>query len=90
MCGVTLRDKKWTADLMECLGVAGVEEVLSHGRLRWYGHVEHTDSRDWVSTCRKLQIEGTKDKGRGRNKLTEWVKVGMKRLGLFKEDAQDR
>jgi len=26
---------------MDCFGVGIVDEVVSCGRLRWYGHVEH-------------------------------------------------
>jgi len=29
--GMTLRDRKRTAELMECLAVVSVEEVVSHG-----------------------------------------------------------
>jgi len=56
MYGVTLRDKKRTVELMNCLGVVSVElqEVISQGRLRWYGHVDIVERKDkcaWVSTC---------------------------------------
>jgi len=67
MSGVTLRDRKQTAELMDCLEVVSVEEVVCCRRLRWYGHVERKDMSDCVSACRELQVEGTKSKGRGRN-----------------------
>jgi len=38
MCGVTLRDRIWFADSTRFngpLGVAGMVEVVSHGRMRW-------------------------------------------------------
>jgi len=34
MCGVTLRDRRRTAELMDCLGVVSVEEVVCCGSLR--------------------------------------------------------
>jgi len=37
MCGVALRDRKRTAELIDCLGVVSVEEVVNRGRIRWYG-----------------------------------------------------
>jgi len=65
-----------------------VEEVVSYGRLRWYGHMDRIDKSDWVSVCRELQVELTKGKGRVRKTGNECVKVGhMKRLGLIKDDA---
>jgi len=45
---------------------------------------------DWVLAYRKLQVEGTKKKGRGRKTWNECVKVDMKRLGLVKDDAYSR
>jgi len=29
MCGVTLRDGMWTEELMDCLGVVSVDEVIT-------------------------------------------------------------
>jgi len=55
MSGVTLRDRKCTAELMDCLVVVSVEEVVCRGRLRLYGHVERKDMKDRVSACRELQ-----------------------------------
>jgi len=40
---------------------------------------------DWLSACRELQVEGTKDKGSGRKMWNECVNVNKKRLGLFKD-----
>jgi len=39
---------KQTEELMDCLGVLGVEEVVSSERLRWYRHEERTEKSDWV------------------------------------------
>jgi len=65
MYGVTLRDRKRTAELMDCLGVVIVDKVVSRRRLRQYEHVEGKDMSDWVSACRELQVEGSKGKVRG-------------------------
>ena len=40
MCGVSLKDRKRSADLYSLLRVQSVAEVVKHGRLRWFGHVE--------------------------------------------------
>jgi len=37
MCGVN-------AELMDCLGVVSVREVVSCRPLRWYGHVKRIDN----------------------------------------------
>ena len=40
MCGVLLKDRKHSVDLYSLLEVQSVAEVVRHGRLRWFGHVE--------------------------------------------------
>jgi len=50
----------------------------------------HKDKNDWVSACRKLQVEGIKSKERSTKMWNEFVKVDMKWFGLFKKDAQNR
>jgi len=66
ICGVTLRYRERTTELINCLGIVRVDEVVCHGRQRWYGLVERNDESDWVSPCNEVQIEGTKSKGKGR------------------------
>jgi len=43
-----------------------------------------------TSACRKLCIEGTYGKKRGRKTWNEYWKIDMKRCRLIKEDAWDR
>jgi hypothetical protein len=64
--------------------------LVRHGRLRWFGHVERKNKSDWVSACRKLEVEGVRGKGRGRTTWDECVRDDINGLGLRKEDAQDR
>jgi len=68
MCDATLRDRKRTVELMDCLGIVGMEEVVSQGRLRWYEHVESKDRSDWLSACMDLQVEGANGKVRSGRK----------------------
>jgi len=68
MCGVSLKDKRRSTDLLKLMGIAGIEEVLDRSALRWLGHVERKDDLDWVLKCRQMVVVG--DAGRGRGKLT--------------------
>ena len=65
MCGVTLKDRKSSQELLGRLGVEDVVEVVRRGRLLWFGHVERKSQDDWVKMCRDLVVEGTRRKGRG-------------------------
>ena len=70
MCGVTLRDCRSSAELLDLLFVVGVGDMVRRGgRLRWFGHVErkmHASADDWVSRCRFLAVDGNRRAGRSR------------------------
>ena len=63
---------------------------VRQGRLRWFGHVERKDQRDWVSACRDMSVTGQRGRGRGRKTWKECIYDDMKKMKLRKEDAQDR
>jgi hypothetical protein len=90
MCGVTLKHRQRSQDLLERLGIVGVAERVRRGRLRWFGHVERKNADDWVKKCREMVVEGSKSRGRNRKTWMECVEGDMLKLGLSRVDAQDR
>src|SRR3989441_935115 len=90
MSGVILKDRRTCEELRQGLGIERVERVVSRGRLTWYGHVELKNADDWVSKCRNLEVVGGIRKGRGKKTWIECVTTDMKKIGLKKEDAQNR
>ena len=46
MCGVSLKDRKHSVDLYSLLGIQSVADVVRHGRLRWFGSLEHRSVDD--------------------------------------------
>ncbi len=87
---MTLKDRRTSEELRHVLGIEGVDSVGSRGRLIWFGHVERKEDNDWVSKCRNLEAIGGIKKGRGKKTWNECVAADMKKLGLKKEDAQNR
>ena len=61
MCGISLKDRQRSGDLLRRLGIVGVEEIMDNSALRWLGHLERKRDLDWVSNCRQIEVEG----GRG-------------------------
>ena len=43
---------------------------MDNSALRWLGHVERKGDPDWVSNCRRIEVEGEVCRGRGMN--TGW------------------
>ena len=60
MCGVTLKDRKRSEDLLGRLGIESIAEVVRRGRLRWFGHVERMSADNWVSACREIEVAGSR------------------------------
>ena len=78
MCGVTLRNGKSSEEIRNRLGIVSVSDLMRHGRLRWFGHVERKDTDDWVSACRNMAVSGE----RGRKTWKECVADDMRLLRL--------
>jgi hypothetical protein len=67
-----------------------VSDVVQRGRLRWVGHVQRKDDRDWVKACQRLEVGGKRGRGRGKKTWRECVEEDMRMFGLREVDAQDR
>ena len=89
MCGVTLKDRKLSEDLLDSLGVESVAVVVKRSRSRWFRHVERTSEDNWVSACRAIEVKGSRGRGRGRKTWEECVTENMKTVGVTREEARD-
>jgi hypothetical protein len=90
MCGVSLKDRRSSLELLDCMGIVCICERMRRCRLSWFGHVERKSGDDWVSKCRDLVVEGARGVGRGKKKWFECVANDMRDLGLKRGDAMDR
>ena len=66
MSGVNLGNKMPSVVLRSSLSIEGVMDVVSRGRLRWFGHIVCKGREEWVSACRNLKVRGSRGRGRGR------------------------
>ena len=53
MCGVTLKDRKSSQELLDRLNFVDISDRVRRGRLRWFGHMECKSVDDWMSRCRE-------------------------------------
>jgi hypothetical protein len=90
MCGVTLRDRVPSEELLERLDVVCVTELITRGRLRWFGHVERKEDSDWVKACQKFEVIGKTGRGRNRKTWMECINKDLKDKRLNASDAQNR
>jgi hypothetical protein len=83
MCGVKLRDRKSSSELMSMVGLSeDMVTLVRKSRLRWYGHVMRRD--EGVGIRRVLEFEVAGEIGRGRPPMgwKEQVEKDMVKAGL--------
>ena len=90
MCGVLLKDRRRSADLLKLMGISGVEEIMDSSALRWPGHVKKKEELDWESLCRGIEVEGQVRRGRKMNTWGGRMDRLMKNRDLQVEMAADR
>jgi len=90
MVGVKLSDRVSSEELRRKLNLEEIGVVLRRRRLRWFGHVERKDEKDWVKMCSHLEVDGKRPKGRPRKTWLETIQSDMRVVGLKAQDPLDR
>ena len=75
ICSAKLADKIPTAVLHQKLDLDEITAVLCTRRLRWYGHVQRATS--CINSITRLELPGTRDRGRPRKTWSACVKNDM-------------
>ena len=71
ICGVSLKDKRSSEELLKLLGIECIKQKMRNDRLRWLGHVERKGEDDWVRKCRGIEMGPTKQGGQ----IMNWDRV---------------
>ena len=51
------------------LELEDIISVLQRNRLRWHGHLLRKEDNDWVKKCMDYKVEGTRPRGRERERI---------------------
>ena len=81
MCGVSLKDRKRSDELLNRLGIECVENKIQRGRLRWFGHVERKEENNWVKKCTRMNVIGVVDRGAPRKNVEKLCQEGHEGYG---------
>ena len=66
MCGVSLKHRKRSDELLSRLGIECFKNKIQRARLRWFGHVEQKEENDWVKKCTRMNVTGVVGRGAPR------------------------
>ena len=90
MCGVSLRNRKTSAELRQRMGVEVITDVVRRGRLPWYGHVVRKEQNDWVKKVTLFNVKGTRPSGRPKKTWKTTVLADMKALCINHDEDMER
>ena len=63
---------------------------MRRGRLRWFGHLERQDDKNWVKACEKIEIAGKRGRGRGKKPWSQCIDKNLRAPQLKVRDGLDR
>ena len=90
MCGVKLRDRKRTRELMSMLGLYDyIVASVGQSRLRWYGDVMRKEVAYGIRRVLDVNIAEVVGQGRTRLEWRQAVEKDVLKMGLS-EDVLDR
>ena len=88
MCGVQLKDRKRSTDLMFMLGSCKtIDRLAMANSVHWYGHVLRREDGHVLRNALDFVVEGQMKKGRPKMTLKKQVDEESVKIGVRKEDA---
>ena len=92
MCGVKLRDRKRSDELLSMLGLKeDIVTLVRRSRLRWYGHVLRRSEGEGIRRVLELVVvEGETRRGRPKLEWREQMDKDRVKAGLGNVEAEDR
>ena len=91
MCGVQLKDRKISTDLMFMLGLnETMDQLAMANSICWYGHVLKRDVGHILREALDFEVDGQRRKMRPKRTWKRYVEEESVRVILTREDAHCR
>ena len=88
ICGVQIKDKESSMDLISILGLnQTIEQFALANIVRWYGHVLRREDGHVMRRAQDLEVEGQRKKARSKRTWKKQVEEKSLKVGLGREDA---
>ena len=88
MCGVQLKDRKRSTDLMFMFGLsATIDQLAIANSVRWYGHVLRREDRHVLRRAIDFKVESQRKIGRPKRTWQKQEDEGSVKIDLRREDA---
>ena len=92
MCGSSVGDNSSSDILRSKLGITPITNLVSRGRLRWFGHMSRKDDTDWLRRVQALEVDpcGASLRGRPPKSWSEAVMDDLREYRLSIRDTRVR
>ena len=88
LCGVQLKDRKSSMDLMLMFGLnETIDHLAMANSVHWDGHVLRREDGHVIRRALDFEVEGQRKKGRPNRTWKKQVEEESVKVGLRKEDA---
>ena len=88
MCGVQLKDRKRSMDLMSMLCLKEtIDQLAMANSVHWYGHALKREDSHVMRRALDIEVEGQRKKGRPRRTWKKQVEEESMKVGLRRKDA---
>ena len=77
-------------EIRRILHITHIDELMRSGRLRWFGHVQRRDANNVTRRVMKLELPGTRRRGRPKNTSHQQMKYDVTGVGFTQDVALDR
>ena len=88
MCGVQLKDRKISKDLMFMLGLTEtIDQLAMANNVHWYGYELRREDGHILRRTLYLEVEGQRKKGRLKRTWKKQAEEESVKVGLRRDDA---
>ena len=78
MCGIHLKDRKRSTDMMFMLGMSkSIDELAIANSVRWYGHVLRREEGHALRMALDFEVEGQRKKGRPKRYVNYMTRLAL-------------
>ena len=78
------------SDLITCMGISSIEDVIRYNYLFWFGCLELMDEEKWPRKILNFEVNGSYLWGHPKKKWFDNIRSGLDKLRLSTSLAQDR
>ena len=89
-CGISLRDRISSDEILQRCKLEDIELVLRKRRLFWFGHVKRRDENDPISRVQEVVAPGRRPRGRPKKTWQECVHQDLQQLEMTETLTADR